>query len=113
MIALPHEFNATQYLCPVYFAISTSHFDTVEDAASLTLYRYIRPVDISETASSIPLWGTGSGVFMSREITVRIGLVIKALVVVELHETVARMVARANLVNLVAGMIMENYYLFY
>ncbi len=56
-----------------------------------------------ETASSIPDWGTGSGVLMSREITVRIGLVRRALVVPDTMEV--RRVARASFVNLVAGIL--------
>lgn len=61
-------------------------------------------MDIRETASSIPAWGTGSGVLISREITVRIGLVSNAFVVVVDVEMV-RIAANANFVNLVANII--------
>jgi hypothetical protein len=100
MMALPQLFKATQYLCPVYSAISTSHLDTVLDAASLTLYRYIRPEDMRETASSIPDCGTGSGVLISLEMTVLMGLVRRALV----PAAKATIEARGIFVNLVAGM---------
>ena len=60
-------------------------------------------MDIRETASSIPAWGTGSGVLISREITVRIGLVSNAFVVVDVE--MVRIAANANFVNLVANII--------
>jgi len=60
-------------------------------------------VDIRETASSIPAWGTGSGVLISREITVRIGLVSNAFVVVV---EMVRIAANANFVNLVANIFL-------
>ena len=65
-------------------------------------------MDIRETASSIPAWGTGSGVLISREITVRIGLVSNAFVVVVDVEMV-RIAANANFVNLVANIFFDIY----
>lgn len=59
-------------------------------------------MDIRETASSIPAWGTGSGVLISREITVRTGLVSNAFVV---DVEMVRIAANANFVNLVANII--------
>ena len=50
---------------------------------------------MSDTASSIPDWGTGSGVLMSRWMTVRMGLVRSAFVVV-------RKATRASFVKFVA-----------
>jgi hypothetical protein len=37
IMALPQELSATQYLCPVYRVISTSHLDTVDSWALGTL----------------------------------------------------------------------------
>lgn len=100
IMALPQEFNATQYLWPVYSVISTSHLDTVDSSALGTLYRYILPEDMRDTASSMPDWGTGSGVLMSRTIWVRMGLVRRALV-----DAAERRAAMASFVYFVAVMV--------
>ena len=49
MMAEPHEFRPTQYLCPVYSAISTSHLLTTDSSPGATLYLYILPVEMRET----------------------------------------------------------------
>ena len=63
------------------------------------------------TASSIPDWGTGSGVLISRVMTVRTrtGLVRRALVLL----AKATIEARASFVNLVAAMVDVICLLFY
>lgn len=43
----------------------TSHWETTDDSASGTLYRYNFPVSIRATAPSIPSLGIGSGILMS------------------------------------------------
>ena len=55
-----------------------------------------------ETASSIPDWGTGSGVLMSRVMVVRMGLVRRALV-----EAAERSAAMASLVYFEAVMVID------